>query len=192
MTHLSIVGIAGNLARPSKTRTLVAAVLNEISERGLGETHCFDLVDAGPELGATLTRESAPPRVDRMLTAIENADLLVAATPVYKASYTGLFKHVFDLLDPKALAGHRVILGATAGSDRHALMIEHQLRPLFAFFGAQVLPVSLYAMTSDFDTPDRLSPSFRSRVIRAVDQIAGPHQAGRQTLRLMPLIQNVA
>jgi FMN reductase len=191
MPVLSIVGIAGNLARPSRTRTLVDAVLSEAAARGLGETQSFDLVDAGPELGATLSREGAPPRVDRMLGAIESADVLVAASPVYKASYTGLFKHVFDLLDPKALEGRRVIVAATGGSDRHALMIEHQLRPLFAFFGAHALPVSLYAVNADFESAEALAPTFRARVARAVDQISAS-QAGRHGARHAPLIQSVA
>ena len=94
-----------------------------------------------------------------MLSAIEDADVLVAASPVYKASYTGLFKHLFDLLDPKALEGRHVLLAATGGSDRHALVIEHQLRPLFAFFGAHILPISLYAVNGDFEGSDELAPS---------------------------------
>ena len=130
MSRLSIVGISGNVARPSRTRTLVDALLAEARARGLGDTRSFDLVDAGPDIGASLSREGASDRVDRILSAIERADVLVAASPVYKASYTGLFKHLFDLLDPKALEGRHVLLAATGGSDRHALVIEHQLRPL--------------------------------------------------------------
>src|SRR5882757_3973575 len=130
MSRLSVVGISGNLARPSRTRTLVNGILEEVRKRGLGDTRSFDIVDGGLELGASLSREGAPERVDRILSAIENADVLVAASPVYKASYTWLFKHLFDLLDPKALEGRHVLLAATGGSDRHALVIEHQLRPL--------------------------------------------------------------
>jgi FMN reductase len=91
MSRLSIVGISGNLARPSRTRTLVDSILSEVRERGLGDTRSFDIVDAGPDIGASLSREGASERVDRILSAIENADVLVAASPVYKASYTGLF-----------------------------------------------------------------------------------------------------
>jgi FMN reductase len=172
MSRLSVVGISGNLARPSRTRTLVDAILSGVRARGLGDTRSFDLVDAGPDIGASLSREGASERVDRILSAIESADVLVAASPVYKASYTGLFKHLFDLLDPKALEGRHVLLAATGGSDRHALVIEHQLRPLFSFFGAHILPVSLYAVNGDFENPDELAASIVPRINRAVDQLA--------------------
>ena len=117
--------------------------------------------------------------------------MLVAASPVYKASYTGLFKHLFDLLDPKALEGRHVLLAATGGSDRHALVIEHQLRPLFAFFGAHVLPVSLYAVNGDFVSSKELAPAFRERIGRAVDQIAGLVSRGTAPNRIS-LVQSVA
>ena len=172
MSRLRIVGIAGNLTRPSRTRTLVGAVLAEAAARGLGATELFDLVDAGPELGATLSRDAAAERVDRVLSAIEGADVLVAASPVYKGSYTGLFKHLFDLLDPKALDGQHVLVAATGGSERHALVIEHQMRPLFAFFGATTLPISLYASNGDFGDPEGLAPPIRARIARAVEQLA--------------------
>lgn len=197
MSRLSIVGISGNVARPSRTRTLVDALLAEAWARGLGDTRSFDIVDAGPEIGASLSREGASERVDRILSAIETADLLVAASPVYKASYTGLFKHLFDLLDPKALEGRHVLLAATGGSDRHALVIEHQLRPLFSFFGAHILPVSIYAVNGDFESSEELAPSIAPRIARAVDQIAGlsPRGAasgqGAATSRIS-LIQHVA
>jgi FMN reductase len=165
-----IVGIAGNITRPSRTRALVDAVLAEAHRRGLGETQSFDVVDAGPELGMAVSRETVTPHLDRILTAIERADVLVAATPVYKASYTGLFKHLFDLLDPKALEGRPVLLAATGGSERHALVIEHQLRPLFAFFAASSLSTSLYAVNADF-SDGQLTPAIKAQVERAVDEI---------------------
>jgi FMN reductase len=172
MPGLRIVGIAGNWNRPSRTRTLIDAVLKESASRGLGETELYDLVDAGADLGATLSRSAASPRVDRILSAIEQSDVLIAASPVYKASYTGLFKHLFDLIDPKLLEGRPVLVAATGGSDRHALVIEHQLRPLFAFFNANTLPISLYAINADFVGSEELAPAIRPRISTAVDQIA--------------------
>jgi FMN reductase len=101
MSAPRIVGIAGNITRPSRTRLLVDAILAETAKRGLGETQSFDIVDAGPELGMAVSRETVAPHLDRILSAIERSDVLIAATPVYKASYTGLFKNLFDLLDPR-------------------------------------------------------------------------------------------
>ena len=172
MSRLTVVGISGNLTRPSRTRSLVDAILAEVERRDIGKTKSFDIVDAGTEIGAALSRDGAPERLIRILSAIENADVLVAASPVYKASYTGLFKHLFDLLDPKALEGRHVLLAATGGSDRHALVIDHQLRPLFGFFNAHVLPISLYAANDDFDASGRPTESTIARIGRAVGQLA--------------------
>jgi FMN reductase len=174
MSHVSrptIVGISGNLVRPSRTRVLVSGVLSEIERRGIGAVQLFDVLDAGPKLGVALARDAAAGEVDRVLSAIESADALVVASPVYKASYTGLFKHIFDLVEPQALEGIPVIVGATGGSERHALAIEHQLRPLFAFFSAQTLPLGLYASGADFAAPDCLAPQLQARIGQAVDQL---------------------
>ena len=74
---------------------------------------------------------------------IESATLLIVASPVYRASFTGLFKHVFDFVGQYSLIDKPVLLAATGGSDRHALIIEHQFRPLFSFFQALTLPIGV-------------------------------------------------
>ena len=78
------------------------------------------------------------------------ADALIVGSPVYKGSYTGLFKHLFDFVEPEALAGKPVILTATGGGPRHALVVEHSLRPLFGFFTALTIPTAIYASDQDF------------------------------------------
>jgi FMN reductase len=170
MASKSIVGISGNLARPSRTRVLVEAVLAEAAARGLGVTTLYDLADAGPELGRATGRKDAPAVLDRVWSAIENCDALVVGSPVYKGSYAGLLKHLFDF-DIKALTGKPVILTATARADGHALMIDHQFRPLFAFFGAFTLPQGIYATDADFAAPDRLAEGAQAKVAVAVDQL---------------------
>jgi FMN reductase len=72
------------------------------------------------------------------------------ATPVYRGSFTGLFKHFFDFIDQDALIDKPVLLAATGGSERHALVIDHQMRPLFSFFQARTLPLGVYATDKDF------------------------------------------
>ena len=191
MQDLHIVGISGNLTRPSRTRALVGEVLRQAEERGLGRTTLLDIVDAGPELGAAVQRGNLPEAPDRVLTAIEQADALVVATPVYKAAYTGLLKHLFDLIEPKLLEGRPVILAATGGSDRHALVIEHHLRPLFAFFRAHALPTGLYATNADFAEEGDLTEGMIRRIVPAVDQLevwlrhtAKPRAAGSPIVRV--------
>ena len=87
------------------------------------------------------------------MAAVEAADALIVGTPVYRASFTGLFKHFFDFVEQTALVDVPVLLAASGGSDRHALVLEHQLRPLFSFFQAQTLPIGAYATDRDF-TPE--------------------------------------
>lgn len=150
MSRSYLVAISGNTQRPSRTLGLVEALVAEIGLRHAIDSAAFDLVDLGPELGATLDPRTAPPRLAAILEAIRAADGLVVASPVYKGAYTGLFKHLFDLIDPKALAGKPVLVAATGGSERHSLVIDHALRPLFGFFGAAVAPTGVYATEKDF------------------------------------------
>ncbi|CDG85897.1 NADPH-dependent FMN reductase family protein [Janthinobacterium agaricidamnosum NBRC 102515 = DSM 9628] len=111
------------------------------------------LVEMGqlvPQLAGASWRSHLPDTVERELLAVEQADILVVASPVFRGSYTGLFKHFFDFIDQDALIDKPVLLAATGGSERHALMIDHQLRPLFSFFQARTLPLGVYATDKDF------------------------------------------
>ncbi len=145
-----VVGLSGNIRRPSKTRELVETVGQALVSRRQVRLDVFDLIDAGPGLGAALRREDLSLPAARIIDAIEKADALIIGTPVYKGAYTGLFKHVFDLVDPAALAGKPVLITATGGGPRHALVVEHSLRPLFGFFTALTIPTAIYASDADF------------------------------------------
>jgi FMN reductase len=98
--------------------------------------------------------------------------VLVVATPVYKGSYTGLFKHFFDFVEVEALVGKPVVIAATGGGSRHALVVEHQLRPLFGFFSALTIPTSVYAEDKSFDGTTQLDPGILARVELAATQTA--------------------
>jgi FMN reductase len=102
------------------------------------------------------------------LRAIETSDVLIVASPVYRASFTGLFKHLFDFVDQFALVDTPVLVAATGGSERHALILEHQFRPLFGFFQALTLPVGVYAHDSDFEGSQITSPRLAERITKAV------------------------
>jgi FMN reductase len=167
-----IVGISGNWSRPSRTRTLVQAVLDAAASRGLGRTTLFDLVDAGPALGQTTERSQADGSLARILDSIESADALVVGTAVYKGAYTGMFKLLFDLFAMEALAGKAVLLTATGAAPAHASVIDYHLRPLFLFFDARVGTRGLYGLPPDFETPERLAAAFRPRIERSVDELA--------------------
>lgn len=114
------------------------------------EQRLVELGQLAPQLAGAVWRSQLPESVERELAAVEQADILVVTTPVYRGSYTGLFKHFFDFLHQDALVDTPVLLAATGGSERHALMIDHQLRPLFSFFQARTLPLGVYATDKDF------------------------------------------
>lgn len=152
-TPLNIVAVSGGLNSPSKTESLIQAILDELSEAISIKVHFIKLSEIGPLLGGAIYRNQLPQRVQDDLAAVEAADALIVGTPVYRASFTGLFKHFFDFVEQTALVDVPVLLAASGGSDRHALVLEHQLRPLFSFFQAQTLPIGAYATDRDF-TPE--------------------------------------
>jgi FMN reductase len=169
---LKLVGVCGNVHRPSRTRILVEAVAAKTADRYGIEASVYDLLDAMPELGAALMRRDAAGKVATVLDAIEAADVLVVGSPIYKASYTGLFKHLIDLVTPDRLAGKPVILTATGGSDHHALVVEHQLRPLFGFFAAQTIATGIYGSDRDFTDGKPASETILKRIDAAVAELA--------------------
>jgi len=114
------------------------------------EQRLVELGQLAPQLAGAVARSQLPAAVEQALAAVEQADVLVVATPVFRGAYTGLFKHFFDFVHQDALIDKPVLLAATGGSERHALVIEHQLRPLFSFFQARTLPLGVYATDKDF------------------------------------------
>jgi FMN reductase len=172
MTRPRLVGLSANVQRPSKTRVLVETVLREAGTRRSVDSRVFDFVDAGSGLGAAWTRDQLSLPARRIVEAIEEADGLVVGSPVYKGSYTGLFKHLFDLVDPAALAGKPVAIVATGGGPRHALVVEHSFRPLFGFFGALQVPVAVYASDPDFADGTLADPGVRERAALAGSLLA--------------------
>lgn len=170
---LRIVGFAGSLGRPSKTRALVDLITTRAAHQQGAASASYDLTDLHPSLGTAATLEDLDGPTRAIVDSILSADALVIGSPVYKGSYTGLFKHLFDLLDPVALAGKPVLLTATGGGEKHALVIEHQLRPLFGFFEAVTLPTGVYASGADFTNGAPTSPVLLARIDRAVAQF-GP------------------
>lgn len=165
---LRIVGVSGSLREPSKTTALVRELIDGVAAREQVETRLIEVATLGPLFAGALRREDLQPEVEDALRAIETADLLIVASPVYRASFTGLFKHLFDFVGQYALIGTPVLLAATGGGERHALILEHQLRPLFGFFQALTLPVGVYASDADFDGYALTSDAVKSRIDQAV------------------------
>lgn len=180
---LNVVAVSGSTARPSRTLALAEATLTELGQRLPIRTNVIHLGDIVRPLGATLWRSELSETLEQPLRQIENADLLLVATPVYRGSYPGLLKHLFDLIDADALIDTPVLLAASGGSERHALVIEHQLRPLFGFFQALTLPIGIYAAEADFDDYRIVSPALQQRIVLAAERAAGLLGARADALR---------
>lgn len=167
-----VVAFAGSTRRPSKSRTVAEAIGASVRAQLDVDVAVFDVFDAGPGLGAAFNRHQLTPEAAAIVEAVEQADAIIAVSPVYKGSYTGLFKHLFDFVDQNALTNKPVIVGATGGGHRHALIVEHQLRPLFGFFSSLVVPTSVYVSDHEFLDGRIIEPAVIQRIELASTQLA--------------------
>lgn len=161
---LEVVVVNGSPHVPSSTMALAELITATLADLVPIHVRRVDVYRLGAGLTGATTRDEVGAEVETELRAIEQADVLVAATPVYRGSYSGMFKHLFDLVDQYALANKPVILAATGGSERHALVLEHALRPLFGFFQAAVMPVGFYVTSGDIDGDTVLNAEVYSRI----------------------------
>ncbi len=167
---LKIVALSGGLQRPSRTLALVEELVDGIAQALPVQARTIELGTLVPQFGPVLYRQKLSAEVEQALQAIESADLLVAASPVFRGAYSGLFKHLLDFVHQDALVDKLVLLAATGGSDRHALVIDHQLRPLFSFFQSRTLPIGVYATDADFDNYVVTGDALRNRIGLAVER----------------------
>jgi len=171
-----IVVVSAGLSDPSSTR-LLADLLAKATRDALTssvvepvETEVIELRPLAHALADQLVTGFATGELADAQKAVAQADAVIAVTPVFSASYSGLFKPFFDVLEPGALDGTPVLVAATAGTARHSLVLEHALRPLFSYLHAVVVPTGVFAASEDFGegTGDSLS----RRVERAAGELA--------------------
>lgn len=164
----SLVVISAGLSNPSSTRLLAdrltAATVEALEEV---EVTSIELRDLAHQLTDHLLTGFPAAELREALDAVRRADGLVVVTPVFSASYSGLFKTFFDVLEQGVLDGKPVLVAATGGTSRHSLVLDHALRPLFSYLHAVVVPTGVFAATDDFgdDGLDR-------RVARAAGELA--------------------
>ncbi|MGH3744493.1 MAG: NAD(P)H-dependent oxidoreductase [Mycobacteriales bacterium] len=170
--ELRVVVVNGSPNEKSKTMGLVDVVLETLQTMVPITSHRIDVCRLGPGFTGATDRDNVSAEVEDTIRVAEGADLLIAATPVYRASYPGMFKHFFDLVDQYALANKLVLLAATGGGDHQALVLEHALRPLFAFFQALTIPVAIFASAGDFDGVTLLNPRVYGRIEMALNDVA--------------------
>lgn len=159
MTSRRVAVVSAGLRQPSSTRLLADRLADAAGRQ-------FAARDVDVDLRVVELREHAHDLTNHLLSgfpsasleqAIESvttADGLIAVSPIFTASYSGLFKTFFDVVDSDALDAMPVLLGATGGTERHSLALEHAMRPLFTYLHAIVLPTAVYAATSDWGAED--------------------------------------
>ncbi|WP_433824954.1 FMN reductase [Actinoplanes sp. CA-015351] len=176
MKPRKLVVISSGLSQPSSTRLLAdqlsAAAVGAAGRLGVNlDVQVIELRDLAHEITDNMLTGFAKTELKQAQEAVTAADALIVVTPVFSAGYSGLFKSFFDVLDKDALVDKPVLLAATAGTARHSLVIEHGLRPLFAYLRASILPTGVFAASDDWGANSVEGP-LRGRIERAAAELA--------------------
>ena len=171
----SIVVVSAGLANPSSTRLLAdqLATATDVALRSHGEAadlHTIELRELAHPLADHLLTGFATGALAEAIETVRDADGLIVVTPVFAASYSGLFKMFFEVLEKDLLRGKPVLLAATAGTARHSLVLEHAMRPLFSYLRAVTVPTAVFAATEDFGGTG--SGEFSERIATAARELA--------------------
>lgn len=177
MTTRPLAVVSGGLSVPSSTRLLAdrltAATVEALKARGEDATvEVVELRSHARDLADNLVTGFANTDLRTAVDTVTGADGLIAVTPIFSASYSGLFKTFFDVLDKDALVGKPVLLGATAGTARHSLALEHAVRPLFSYLRAVTVPTAVFAATEDWAGAGGIDRALAGRIDRAAGELA--------------------
>jgi FMN reductase len=182
-----ITVISAGLGVPSSSR-LLADQLAASAERQLAaagyavEIEVLELRDLAVDIANNFVTGYAAPRLAEVIAGVEASDGLIAVSPVFSASYSGLFKSFIDVLDPKALEGKAVLIGATAGTDRHQMVLDFAMRPLFTYLRTRIAATAVFAGPQDWGNNDDGGSPLSVRVDRAAGEFvallqdSGPQQ----------------
>jgi FMN reductase len=176
MTTRTLAVVSGGLSNPSSTRLLAdrltAATVEALKARGDDATvEVVELREYARDLADNLVTGFAGRSLQTAVDTVTGADGLIAVTPIFSASYSGLFKTFFDVLDKDALVGKPVLMGATAGTARHSLALEHAVRPLFSYLRAVTVPTAVFAASEDWAGAGA-DTALAGRIDRAAGELA--------------------
>ncbi|WP_371566413.1 MULTISPECIES: FMN reductase [Streptomyces] len=164
---MKLVVVSAGLSVPSSTRLLGDRLAAAVGRAAEVDVQVVELRDLAVEIAQNFTNGFPGRALAAAQEAVAGADGLIVVTPVFSASYSGLFKSFFDVLEPEALEGKPVLIAATGGSARHSLVLEHALRPLFAYLKAVVVPTGVYAASEDWG-----AEGLDGRIERAAGELA--------------------
>jgi FMN reductase len=169
----NLVVVSAGLSLPSSTR-LLADRLTDATRRHTGaaglDVWVIELRELANEIAQNMVTGFPGPRLRDAVETVAGADGLIAVTPVFTGSYSGLFKSFFDIIDKETLTGTPVLIAATGGTARHSLVLEHAMRPLFAYLRSIVVPTAVYAASEDWGTAGE--GALDGRIDRAAAELA--------------------
>lgn len=173
-----IAVVSAGLGKPSSTRMLADriadATVSRLVEKGFDvSVDTFELRDTAQEVTNNMLTGFPSPALENVIDTVSTADGLIAVTPVFTSSYNGLFKSFFDVIDNQALVDLPVLMGATAGTARHSLVLDYAMRPLFTYLHAIVAPTGVFAASSDWGSGADTVKTLHSRIERAAGELAG-------------------
>lgn len=156
---IRLVVINAGVSDPSSTRMLADRIAQKSLDRlsAAGFATSLSIIDLAPlavDIAKAIVAGFPGEKVQAAIDTLARADAVIAATPVYKAGISGLFKSFIDLIDNDLLIARPVVIAATAGTARHAMVGDEQMRPLFAFLRAMTMPTSVFAAPEDWAAPE--------------------------------------
>jgi FMN reductase len=186
MESRRLVVVTAGLSQPSATRLLadrlVAATTRLLRDAAIEPgVDVHELRDHAQDLTNNLLTGFPSPRLRSAIDAVVGADGLIAVTPIFNASYSGLFKVFFDVLERDSLAGMPVLIAATGGTPRHSLALEHAMRPLFAYLNAATVPTAVFAAAEDWGDGNAPDGALTDRIERAAGELAAAMAVRRHT-----------
>ena len=172
-----ITVLSAGLGVPSSSRLLAdqlaAAATGKLAAAGYEVTIDFvELRELAVDIANNFVTGFAPPRLAEVIAGVEASDGIIAVTPVFSASYSGLFKSFIDVLDPKSLDGKAVLLGATGGTDRHQMVLDHAMRPLFSYLRTRTTATAVFAGPQDWGNTDDGGTPLSLRIERAAAEFS--------------------
>ncbi|MCP2031905.1 FMN reductase [Okibacterium sp. HSC-33S16] len=176
MAARKLAVVSAGLSQPSSTRMLADrladATVARLTEQGVEvEVTTVELRDVASDIMNNMLTGFASPKLEAVIDAVTGADGLIAVTPIFTTSYSGLFKSFFDVLDNRSLTDMPVLIGATAGTARHSLALDYALRPMFTYLHAVVVPTSVFAASEDWGSGADKIKTLPDRIDRAAGEL---------------------
>jgi FMN reductase len=183
----TLVVISAGLSQPSSTRLLADRLAHAVAELNPQpvEVVNIELRELAHDITNNLLTGFPSEKLRQAIQSVTDAAALIAVTPVFSASYSGLFKSFFDVLDRAAIEDKPTLIAATGGSARHSLALEYALRPLMSYLRARIVPTAVFAATEDFGSDEQVA-SLSSRIDRAAGELVCLLEATRDTAKADP------